>query len=589
MTVRSVWAPKATRVALVRGDVRHACTRDERGWWRVDVPDVRPGDDYACALDDGDPLPDPRSAWQPAGVHGPSRVVDHDAFRWTDAGWQAPPLASGVIYELHVGTFTPAGTFAGAIARLDHLVELGVTHVELMPVAEFSGSRGWGYDGVDLYAPHSAYGGPHGMKRFVDACHARGLGVLLDVVYNHLGPAGNYLGRFGPYFTDRYRTPWGDAVNFDGAESDEVRRFVCDNALAWLRDYHVDGLRLDAVHAILDTSATHVLEQLADEVRALAAALGRHLVVIAESDLNDPRLVRPSIAGGYGLDAQWSDDFHHALHTVLTGERAGYYEDFGTIADLATALTGGYVYARRYSRHRRRTHGRPLVGVDGTRLVGFLQNHDQIGNRARGERMSQLVSPARLKVGAALVLTSPFVPLLFQGEEWGASTPFQYFTAHDDPALADAVREGRRSEFAAFGWDPADVPDPQDVATFERSRLDWHERMRAPHAELLDWHRRLIALRRHTPALLDGKLDRVRVAFDERARWLVATRAPVAIAANLGDGPCDVPIDIDGTVLLASPDDVARGASTVRLPPDAVVVLGPAELAAVTRGTARSV
>jgi maltooligosyltrehalose trehalohydrolase len=424
--------------------------RGDRGWWHAHVPSGAPGLDYAFSLDGGEPLPDPRSPWQPRGVHAPSRLVDHQRFSWTDQRWQAPPLGSAVIYELHVGTFSPEGTFDGVIGRLEHLAGLGVTHVELMPVAEFPGVRGWGYDGVDLWAPHHAYGGPDGLKRLVDACHARGLAVLLDVVYNHLGPSGNYLGRFGPYFTSRFRTPWGDAMNFDGAGSDEVRRFVCDNARMWLRDYHVDGLRLDAVHAIADGSAVHILEQLAQEVEKLAASLGRHLVLIAESNLNDPRIVQPPSAGGYGIDAQWNDDFHHALHTVLTGERHGYYADFGRLADLATAFRRGFVYAGEYSVFRDRRHGRPAIGVSGNRFVVSAQNHDQVGNRALGERASLLMSEGRLHIAAALLLTSPFVPMLFQGEEWGASTPFLYFTDHAEPELVEAVRKGRCQEFAAF-------------------------------------------------------------------------------------------------------------------------------------------
>ena len=384
MTTFTVWAPRASQVELTIGTRRIAMSPRGDGWWQVEEPSAAPGTDYGFALDGSPPLPDPRSPWQPAGVHGPSRVLDHGAFTWSDARWQPPPLAAAVIYELHVGTFTGAGTFEAVVDRLDHLVSLGVTHVELMPVVEFPGARGWGYDGVDLFAPHQAYGGPVGLKRLVDACHGRGLAVILDVVHNHLGPAGNYLGRFGPYFTDRYRTPWGEAVNLDAAESDEVRRFLCDNALMWLRDYHMDGLRIDAVHALLDRSATHVLEQLAAEVRALGAHLGRHLVLIAESDLNDPRLVRPPAAGGYGLDAQWNEDYHHALHALLTGERQGYYADFGSMADVATALREGFVYAGRRSAYRRRRHGRAATGLGGQRFVGCLQNHDQVGNRARG-------------------------------------------------------------------------------------------------------------------------------------------------------------------------------------------------------------
>ncbi len=562
------------------------------GWW--EAPAASAGDDplagyqagyqaddqadYQLVVDGELAIPDPRSPFQPHGVHGPSRRDTAAGFRWTDEGWRAPPLSAAVIYELHVGTFTPQGTFESAIARLDHLVRLGVTHVEIMPVAAFPGSRGWGYDGVALFAPHAAYGGPAGLKRLVDACHARGLAVLLDVVYNHLGPDGNYLGRLGPYFTDRYHTPWGDAVNFDGRGSDEVRRFFCDNALFWLREYHLDGLRLDAVHAIIDTSARHVLEQLADEVAALAAAQARPLVLIAESDLNDPRLVRTPEAGGYGLDAQWSDDFHHALHVLLTGERDGYYADYDGVADLATALRQGFVVDGRHAPSRGRHHGRRPAGVSGHRLVGFAQNHDQVGNRARGERLSQLVDAPRQKLAAALVLTAPLVPLLFMGEEWGAGTPFLYFTDHEDPALADAVRDGRRREFAAFGWDPETVPDPQAASSFERSKLDWDEPGRAPHRELLDWYTRLIALRRGTPALLDGRFENARVAWDEARRWIRMERGPVTVAFNVGPEAADVPLGPERprTPALLSSDGVRVEAGAVRLPPWGVAILGGA-------------
>jgi maltooligosyltrehalose trehalohydrolase len=566
------------------GGARLPLTANEDGWWSADVPAARPGSDYAFLLDGGEPLPDPRSPWQPSGVHGPSRVVDHQAFPWQDRRWQAGPLAAAVLYELHVGTFTPAGTFEAAIARLDHLVDLGVTHVELMPVNEFPGSRGWGYDGVDLYAPHHAYGGPQGLKRLIDACHARGLAVLLDVVYNHLGPAGNYLSRFGPYFTDRYATPWGPAVNLDGPHSQEVRRFFCDNARMWLRDYHCDGLRLDAVHTLVDTSAVHFLEQLAAEVDALATQLGRHLILIAESDRNDPRIVRSPEVGGYGIDAQWNDDFHHAMHAVLTGERDGYYMDFGPFADLAKALQGAFVYDGRYSAFRRRPHGRSPTGLAGHRFLGYLQNHDQIGNRAMGDRSSHLLSTGRLQIAAALVLTAPFIPLLFQGEEWGASSPFQYFTAYEDPALGQAVAKGRREEFAAFGWQPHEVPDPQAHETFAHSKLHWDELAREPHAELLDWHRRLIRLRRMVPALADGRLDRVRVDFDEAARWLVVERGPVAVACNLADRTQHVPVRLPGVpqALLTSDPAVQVTASGVTLPPDTVALLGLPSCAGVT-------
>jgi maltooligosyltrehalose trehalohydrolase len=581
MTLFRVWARRAQRVDLVlRGDERHPLDGpDDRGWFSAEVAGAEPGDDYAYSLDGGDPRPDPRSNWQPAGIHGPSRLVDHAAFAWTDEDWDGGvPLAEAVVYELHVDTFSAEETYDGVIGHLDHLVDLGVTAVELLPVVEYPGRWGWGYDGVDLYAPNSADGGPDGLKRLVDACHARGLSVIFDVVYNHLGPSGNYLGEFGPYFTERYGTPWGEAVNLDGPDSDPVRDFVIDNALMWLRDYHADGLRLDAVHAIVDTSATHILEELAARVDALEAELERPKFLIAESDLNDPRVVREPEVGGYGIDAQWSDDFHHALHAVLTGERAGYYADFGSVAQLAKALRQAYVYDGGYSPHRRRRHGRTPTGVPLTRFLGYLQNHDQIGNRATGERSSMLMSTGLLKVAAALILLGPSVPMLFQGEEWGARTPFLYFTDHDDPDLGKAVTEGRRREFASFGWDPTDVPDPQDPETFRRSKLDWDERSQPEHADILDWHRRLIALRRSLPALSGGGLAAadvdvdVAVDFDESARWLVYSRPGLAVVCNLGDGQVTVPVP-DGKLELSSSDGSYVDGDRAHLVPESVIVL----------------
>jgi len=542
-----------------------------RGWWLAQE-EVSSGTDYRFSLDGGDPLPDPRSPWQPRGVHAASRRLDLSRFEWTDDGWQPPPLPSAVIYELHVGTFTEAGTFEGAVQRLDELVELGSTHVELLPVAEFPGNRGWGYDGVDLYAPHHAYGGPHGLARLVDECHRRGLAVILDVVYNHLGPSGNYLGQYGPYFTDRYSTPWGDAVNLDGPGSDEVRRFFVDNALMWLRDYRIDGLRIDAIHAFVDTSAVHLLEQMAAEVKLLEAEVGRHKVLIAESDLNDPRVVRPPEVGGYGIDAQWSDDFHHALHSLLTGERDGYYSDFGAVGDLAETLRHAFRYRWEFAQFRGRRHGRAPDGLPGWRFLGYLQNHDQVGNRAVGERSAALMSTGRLKVGAAVVLLAPFVPMLFQGEEWAASTPFQYFTDHPDRDLGRAVSEGRRAEFEAFGWDPESVPDPQAIETFERSRLRWNERGDGIHAEMLEWHSRLIRLRRSLPELLDGRLDHVFVQYEEDARWLSFRRGSVTLVFNVGSQALSLPVKA-AEVLLASGDDVSLVDGTVHLPVDSVAVL----------------
>jgi len=548
--------------------------RGDDAWWQTEVTLTKADADYGFLLDGEGPFPDPRSRWQPNGVHGLSRLVDHASFKWTDTGFNARPLSEAVIYELHVGTFTPAGTFELAIEKLAHLVQLGVTHVELMPVNEFSGNHGWGYDGVALFAPHHAYGGPAGLKKLVNACHAHGLAVLLDVVYNHLGPSGNYLGKFAPYFNDRYHTPWGSAVNFDGPHSDQVRRFFCDNALMWLRDYHFDGLRLDAVHAVFDMSAQPFLEQLGDEVKQLSQQTGRPLVVIPESDLNDPRLIWPRDRGGFALDAQWSDDFHHALHAVITGERNGYYEDFGTLADLAKALRNAYVYDGRYSIHRMRRHGRQPDGLKGHHFLGYAQTHDQVGNRARGERLCHLVSPGRQKIAAALVLASPFVPMLFQGEEWAASTPFLYFTNHPEPDLARAVREGRRREFAAFGWKPEDVPDPQARETFERSKLNWPELDEGHHAEMLVWHRQLIQLRRIEPALADGHLDLVNVRFDESARWFVMERGVISLVLNLGGTTQRVPLrDGKHVTLLASESGIAATRAGITLPPDAVAIL----------------
>jgi maltooligosyltrehalose trehalohydrolase len=575
MGILEVWAPDAERVEVKIRESRLDMKRSEKGWWRVESPLVAHGADYAFILDGKEPLPDPRSLWQPQGVHGPSRVLDHGAFPWTDSTWQPPPLSAAIIYELHVGTFTPEGTFEGASKKLDYLNDLGITHVELMPVNTFSGSRGWGYDGVDLFAPHEVYGGPEGLKTLVNACHEKGLAVILDVVYNHLGPSGNYLGRFGPYFTRRYATPWGEAVNLDGPRSDEVRRFFIDNALMWLRDYHMDALRIDAVHAILDISAVHFLEQLAFEVEDLESCLGRHLFLIAESDLNDTRVIRSRAAGGYGIHAQWNEDFHHALHAALTGEQGGYYQDFGRLADLAKVLTKGLVYDGVYSKYRRRIHGRTAAGLSGHQFVGCLQNHDQVGNRARGERIGHMVSSGLAKAGAALVFTAPFVPMIFQGEEWGASTPFQYFTNHEDPELGKSVREGRRREFAAFGWDPEEIPDPQAEETFLRSRLDWEEIEREPHSKMLDWHRSLIELRRRIPALRDGRMERTTVQFDEEARRLIMKRGAVLVVCNLAEVGQRIPCsDLGGrNILLASEPGIFLQAEEIWMPAHSVAIL----------------
>lgn len=570
-----VWAPFAERVELALGRERdrHPMVLAVDGWFEA-TPPLADGTDYGFVVDGRGPFPDPRSPSQPAGVHGLSRHVDPSRFRWTDANFRSVPLPGALIYELHVGTFTPDGTFEAAIARLDELLALGVTHVELMPVAAFPGRWGWGYDGVALYAPHAPYGGPEGLVHLVDACHARGLSVWLDVVYNHLGPSGNYLGVYGPYFTDSYRTPWGDAVNFSGRHSDEVRRFFIDNAVMWLRDYHFDGLRLDAVHAIFDASAVHFLEELTADVRALEGETGRVLTLVAESDLNDPRLVRPVARGGYGLDAQWSDDLHHALHAVLTGERTGYYADFRGLADVAQAIERGFVFEGQLSSFRGRRHGRPATDLASHALIGFLQNHDQTGNRAAGERVTALCSIERAMLGAALVMTSPSVPMLFQGEEWAATAPFLYFTDHEDPALAAAVRDGRRAEFAAFGWKPEDVPDPQVESTFRRSTLDWAERADGDHARMLAWYRALATLRRESPALRDANRSSTRVQYDDAAGWLVVARGTLVIACNFAHEVRLVPLSGEiAHVVLASRGPVDPKVSSVRLPAESVAIM----------------
>jgi maltooligosyltrehalose trehalohydrolase len=577
MTAFRVWAPRPARVELALGDSgqdRRAMTPASGDWWTLVVPEAGPGTDYGFVLDGDGPFPDPRSASQPNGVHGLSRLVDHDAFAWNDQAFEASPLPDAVLYELHVGTFTERGTFEAAIERLDHLVALGVTHVELLPIVEFPGDRGWGYDGVDLFAPHHALGGPDGLKHFVDACHGRGLAVVLDVVYNHLGPDGNYLARYGPYFSERYRTPWGEALNFDGPGAVEVRRFVIDNARHWVETYHVDALRLDAVHEIFDRSAIHILEELGAALDADALRLRRAVCVIAESDLNDPRLVRDVAGGGYGLDAQWNDDFRHSLHVALTGERDDYHSQYRGIHDLAAALHRIFVFDDRYSAYRGRRHGRPVPpDIPTSRFVGFLQNHDQVGNRPFGERSAHLLTTDQLRTAAALVILGPFVPLLFFGEEWAASTPFRYFTDHRDPVLAEAVRRGRREEFKAFVRKAGELPDPQNPATRDVSRLDWAELEREPHRSMLDWHRRLLAYRRAHSELRSGARPSVR--YDEAACWLTMDQGPIKLAANLSPEAHPVPLDQPGpwTIDLASADDVRLGDFAIDIPAWSVAVL----------------
>ncbi|HXV64160.1 MAG TPA: malto-oligosyltrehalose trehalohydrolase [Vicinamibacteria bacterium] len=491
----SVWAPEQARVELfVEGESHpRALERDDLGYHQAVFERVPAGTRYLYRLADGKDRPDPASRFQPEGVHGASEVLDL-GFEWTDRGWVGYPTSSCVLYELHVGTFTTDGTFDAVVGHLDRLRELGITVVEIMPVAQFPGSRNWGYDGVFPFAVQASYGGPRGLQRLVDACHRRGLAVVLDVVYNHLGPEGNILGDYGPYFTDVYRTPWGAAINFDGPESEGVRRYFIENALQWIGEFHIDGLRLDAVHAILDRSAKPFLEELAAEVHALGERVGRRVAVIAESDLNDPRLVRSTALGGFGLDSMWCDDLHHATHVLLTGETNGYYEDFGKVEHLARAWERGMTYAGEYSRYRKRRHGRPVTDLERQHIVVSVQNHDQIGNRMFGERLGAIVDFESEKLAAGVLLMSPFVPLIFMGQEYGETAPFQYFVSHGDPELRKAVREGRRDEFRSFDW-KGEVPDPQSEEAFRRSVLNHELRVQGRHALVHELYRELLGLR----------------------------------------------------------------------------------------------
>jgi maltooligosyltrehalose trehalohydrolase len=547
----AVWAPRPRLVRLDVDGALHPMTRYDDGWWRTDI-EVPADARYGFVLDD-DPkvLPDPRSPRQPDGVHERSQLWDAPtaAGRSGDS-WPGKSIAGTVIYELHIGTFTRAGTLDSALDRLDYLVDLGVDFVELMPVNAFGGPRGWGYDGVLWYAVHEPYGGPDALVRFIDACHGRGLGVLIDAVFNHLGPSGNYLPKFGPYLSSG-SNPWGEGINIADADSDEVRRYIIDCALRWMRDFGADGLRLDAVHALVDTTAFHILEELGTETDVLSAQLGRPLSLIAETDRNDPRLITPRDRGGYGMTAQWDDDVHHALHTAVSGERQGYYSDFGSLAALAQTLKNGYFHAGSYSSFRRRRHGRPLdtATIPGFRLLAYTSTHDQVGNRAVGDRPSAYLSTGQLAVSAALALLTPFTAMLFMGEEWGAGTPFQFFSSHEDPELAEATRTGRKAEFAEHGWDADDVPDPQDPETFQRSKLDWTEVDVGEHAALHRLYRDLVALRRTEPDLADFWLDHLTVEFDEDRRWIVLRRGALAIACNLDTGSQSVPYT--GTVVLA--------------------------------------
>jgi maltooligosyltrehalose trehalohydrolase len=538
-----VWAPLRERVALkiLSPDERTVpMEKADRGYFEKVVTGLGPDGGYLYELDGKTQRPDPASRFQPGGVHGPSALYAHDAFTWTDQGWHNIPLEDYIIYELHVGAFTPGGTFDGVVSMLPYLKELGVNAVELMPVAQFPGERNWGYDGAYPFAVQSSYGGPEGLKRLVNECHMSGLAVVLDVVYNHLGPEGNYLRDFGPYFTDRYRGPWGDALNFDGPRSDEVRRFFIENALYWAGHFHMDALRIDAVHGIFDMGAKHFLAELVEEVSGKAP---RKVYLIPESDLNDARLLNPPGMGGHGLDAQWNDDFHHALRTLLTGERDGYYQDFGELGHMAKALREGFVYSGQYSRFRDRRHGSPTFHIHPRRFVVFSQNHDQVGNRMRGDRLSRSLSMEKLKLAASMVILSPSIPLLFMGEEYGEKAPFQYFVSHSDPELVRAVREGRRREFASFKWE-GEVPDPQEPAAFERSKINPGLRKQEDHVVLYEFYRELIRLRNKLPSLRNPGREETEVAAleDEKVITVLISHGgeTVLLMASFNDAAVEV-------------------------------------------------
>ena len=548
-----VWAPNAGSMRLVANGQQQQMTQGTGGWWHAS--EVVPGDvDYGYLLDDAtDPVPDPRSRRQPGGVHGLSRTFDAAAFPWTDSAWISPGLTGGAIYELHIGTFTPEGTLDAAAEKLTYLADLGIQYIELMPVNAFNGTHNWGYDGVLWYAVQESYGGPAAYQRFVDAAHSHGIGVIQDVVYNHLGPSGNYLNLFGPYLHSGRGTGWGDAVNLDGPDSDEVRAYILGNLEMWFRDYHVDGLRLDAVHALQDERALHILEEMAALTDDLSADLGGALFLIAESDLNNPRLITPRSLNGYGLAAQWSDDFHHAAHSNLTGETGGYYADFDSLAAVAKVLQGGYFHDGGFSSFRGRSHGRPLDTAlhSARQLVVATQNHDQVGNRAAGDRNTATLGHEQLALAAVLNLASSCTPMIFMGEEFGASTPWQFFTSHPEEDLGRATAEGRLQEFARMGWDPAAVPDPQDTATFQNSKLDWSELTDDHHGELLRLYRDLLALRKSMPELTEPDFRKIHVDFDEVSRWLSIQRGKVVVALNFADSPRELPLSLQGPVTVA--------------------------------------
>jgi maltooligosyltrehalose trehalohydrolase len=555
-----VWAPSAEDVAAkVDSDlVPLVPDTDRSGWWRTER-EFPAGTAYRFIVDGKGPMPDPRSNFQPEGIHGQSVLIDHGDFNWTDGSWSPPPWRDSVIYELHVGTFSKAGTFESAIEHLDCLLRLGITHVELMPVAGFPGNHNWGYDCVSIFAPHKAYGGVMGLKKLVDACHTRGLAVILDVIYNHMGPDGNYLPAFGPYYSDKHHTPWGVAPNLDGDRCDEPRRFFIDNALMWLWDYHIDGLRLDAIDKVVDDSSKHLLVELREAVDQLEAEDGKARVLIAEIAANDPIYVTPIREGGYGMTAQWSDDLHHSIRTILTREDDGYLCDYGKIDDLAKALKQGYVYDGCFSQHRGKPHGKSPDRIPGTALLGYVQTHDQIGNRPHGDRLSHHPNAGLIhqKVGAALAFLSPFIPMIFMGEEWAASTPFLFFTDHEKPELAKAVSESRSKEFGTSGWDDS-VPDPQDPDTFLKSKLKWEEKSKADHRSMLGWYTELLRIRKTYPDLGPSEEKDAAVDYDPDGKWIRMRRGRFSVVASLHDGTVvtDFQAPADREIILKAGDPI---------------------------------
>ncbi|GAB3531479.1 malto-oligosyltrehalose trehalohydrolase [Arthrobacter tecti] len=571
-----VWAPKAESVTLLADGRKHPMVARDGDWWEAPGSPATGDVDYGYLLNNAeDPVPDPRSRRQPEGVHKLSRTFDAGAYSWGDDSWVSPGLDGSVIYELHIGTFTSEGTFDAAIGKLDYLANLGVQYIELLPVNAFNGTHNWGYDGVLWFAIHELYGGPEGYQRFVDAAHQRGLGVIQDVVYNHLGPSGNYLTQFAPYLTEGKANTWGDSLNLDGPLSDEVRRYVVDNLLMWFRDYHVDGLRLDAVHALHDERAIHILEEFAVETGHCAEELGKPLFLIAESDLNNPRLIAARSAGGYGLAGQWSDDFHHAAHVNLTGETAGYYSDFDSVGALAKVYREGFFHNGTWSSFRERSHGRPIDPAKHSlhQLVVCTQNHDQIGNRAAGDRLSGTLNSAQLAQAAVLNIAGPFTPMMFMGEEYGATTPWPFFTSHPEPELGRATAEGRLAEFEKMGWDPEAVPNPQDPATFASAKLDWSELERPEQAGLLAIYRDLIRLRRENKDLRNPDFTSVSVEFDEDQRWLLLRRGRrTAVVVNFAGEQREVPLAAKEVLLSTEPGE-SIGSGTVTLPAHGAAIL----------------